>query len=102
WISTYLINLIYTYDLATRRVDSITTTNAPLLNVNTPTGFAEDKFGNIWIGGDAITRWNSRSKKIDTLITKIASQKNRKKGYTLMSDSSGEIWASVNDDGFAK
>jgi hypothetical protein len=70
--------------------------------VNTPTGFAEDRFGNIWIGGDAIARWNSRSKKIDTLITKIASQKNRKKGYSLMSDSRDDIWASVNDDGFAK
>jgi ligand-binding sensor domain-containing protein len=102
WISTYDINLVYTYDLETRRVDSITNTNSPLFNVNTPTSFAEDRFGNIWIGGDEIARWNSRSKKIDTLITKIASQKNRKKGYTLMSDSNGEIWASVNDDGFAK
>src|SRR4030095_5138859 len=102
WISTYHINHVYTYDLETRIIDSITNTNAPLFNVNTPTSFAEDRFGNIWIGGDEIARWNSRSKKIDTLITKIASQKNRKKGYTLMSDSSGEIWASVNDDGFAK
>src|SRR5678815_1967537 len=34
WISTYDINLVYTYDLETRRVDSITNTNSPLFNVN--------------------------------------------------------------------
>src|SRR5205823_1572984 len=43
-----------------------------------------------------------RLQKVDTTIEYLASQKNRKKGFTVMSDAIGDIWVMLNDDGFAR
>lgn len=102
WIAPYYINCIFRYDPVHRKLDTIDKQNNPLLNINVVTSFAEDKFGNMWIGGDAIARWNHKLNKIDTLVERIATQKNRKKGFITMNDSKGEIWTTINDDGFAK
>ncbi|HET9824464.1 MAG TPA: histidine kinase [Chitinophagaceae bacterium] len=102
WFSGNEVNKIFIYDRATGGLDSIDNSANPLLNVNLASGFAEDGKGNMWIGGDAIARWNARERKIDTLITHLSTQKNMKKGFDVMNDSQGGIWAMVNDDGIAK
>ncbi|HET9825227.1 MAG TPA: histidine kinase, partial [Chitinophagaceae bacterium] len=102
WVITDIENNVYRYDPGTNILDSLTKKNASLLNVNTANSLAEDKAGNKWLGGDAIARWNNALQKIDTLIQHIPTQKNRKKGFTVMNDSRGDIWVSINDDGFAK
>ena len=102
WIGTFDINAVYRYSFKQKKLESITKSNNPLFNINMPNSFAEDRNGNIWIAGDAIARWNCRSQKVDTLIEHLATQKNRKKGFTVMSDSKGCIWTSVTDDGFAR
>ena len=90
------------YDEASRRFDSLNSKNSPLLKVNVVNSFAEDARGNIWIGGDAIARWNNRSKKIDSLLEYMPTQKNRKKGFVAMNDSKGGVWVVTNDDGVIK
>ncbi len=102
WIGTESINKIYKYNRSTNELYEINATSNPLFNINMAHHIAEDKQGNIWLGGDAIARWNVKLSKIDTLIQYLPTQKNRKKGYAVMNDSKGEVWTLVNDDGIAK
>jgi ligand-binding sensor domain-containing protein len=102
WIGVNSVNKVYIYDEATRRFDSLNSKNSPLLKINLANSFAEDARGNIWIGGDAVARWNNRSKKIDSLLEYMPTQKNRKKGFVAMNDSKGAVWIATNDDGVIK
>ncbi len=101
WISNNEMNSIYYRDPSTNSLAFIDTAAHPLFKTNI-TSVAEDNVGNIWIGGDAIVRWNTTTQKIDTLIEHLATQRNFNKGYHLMSDSNGNIWTTVNDDGLVK
>ena len=102
WMGSENINTVYLYHPATGNLNKVTSTNNPLMKTNMVNSIAEDSEGNIWFGGDAIARWNPRMQKIDSLISRLPTQKNRKKGYSVMSDSQGNIWATVKDDGIAK
>jgi ligand-binding sensor domain-containing protein len=101
WIGATRINKIFRYNRATHSTDSLTSTIS-LLKINIVNSFAEDSQGNIWLGGDAIARWNPRKQKIDSLIEHLPSQKNRKKGYSVCNDSKGDVWVILNDDGLAR
>lgn len=101
WIPVYKTNTIYYYDRNARTFTTIDSKSYPIFKTNV-TSVAEDKEGNIWIAGDAIVRWNSKTKKIDTLIERLGTQQNSKRGYGVMSDSKGDIWTVVPDDGLAK
>src|SRR5436309_3425534 len=85
-----------------KKFDSLTAVTDPMLNLNLVTSMAEDSTGNIWIGGDAISRWNRKLERIDTLIEYLPTQKNRKRGFQVMSDSHGNIWIATKDNGFTK
>jgi ligand-binding sensor domain-containing protein/putative methionine-R-sulfoxide reductase with GAF domain len=102
WMATGKINSLICYKPATRRFEVINDTTNPLLKINNANSFAEDNTGNIWIGGDAIARWSFRKQQIDTLIEHLPTQKNRKKGFTVMNDLNGDVWVVINDDGIVK
>ncbi len=102
WVHHNNINTIYFYNFQQKKIRKIDINEYPLFKTNLINSIAEDKEGNIWIGGDAIARWNTKSEKIDTLIEYLPTQKNRKKGYTVFSDSKKELWVHLNDDGFAR
>ena len=102
WIIPNKVNSIFYYNKEAQQMRNVCDTENPLFRVNCAHHVAEDKEGNIWFSGDAIARWNSKLEKIDTLIEFLPSQKNRKKGFSVMTDSKGEIWVALNDDGFAK
>jgi ligand-binding sensor domain-containing protein len=101
WIVSNVINSVLYFNQKTKKIDSITSRTDQLFRVNGINGITEDKYGNIWFGGDAIARWNPRLKKIDSLIEHLPTQKNRNRGYTVMSDSKGNIWTTLNGDGIA-
>ncbi|HMC98653.1 MAG TPA: triple tyrosine motif-containing protein, partial [Ferruginibacter sp.] len=102
WIPPTVINTIFRYDYSRRTAERIDGNNDKLFKTNTTNSVAEDSAGNVWFGGDAIARWNPHLKKIDTLIEFLSTQKNRKKGFLVMSDSRGDIWVMLNDEGFAR
>ena len=102
WLASTEINKVVEYNSTTHQFTLITDSLNPALKVNMANSFAEDAKGNIWIGGDAIARWNCKLHKIDTLIERLASQQNRKKGYSVMNDTKRNVWVEVNDDGIAK
>jgi ligand-binding sensor domain-containing protein len=101
WVSDTEMNSIYNYDQKKKAFILIDDKANPLFKTNI-TSVAEDRSGNIWISGDAIVRWNPLVRRIDTLIEHLTTQSNFKKGYHVMADSKGDIWATVNDDGLVK
>lgn len=101
WIATYTSNTIYFYDYNARTFTKINSETYPLFKTNV-TSVTEDSKGNIWMAGDAIVRWNKKTQKVDTLIERIRTQQNSKRGYCVMSDSKGDVWTTVPGDGLAK
>lgn len=102
WILRNAINTIYFYNFQQNKIRKININEYPIFKTNLINSVAEDKEGNIWIAGDAIARWNTKNQKIDTLIEYLPTQINRKKGYSVFSDSKKDLWIYINDDGFAK
>lgn len=102
WITCYSINKVFVFDHLANNIDSIETIQNPNFNINLINSVAEDKIGNIWMGGDAIARWNRSKGKVDSLITILPTQKNNKKGFSVLQNSKGDIWATINDDGLAR
>ncbi|HSC39693.1 MAG TPA: histidine kinase, partial [Chitinophagaceae bacterium] len=103
WISSDQLNRIYCYSRSTGRFETIGgRVQDSLLRVNAVEGFTEDNRGNIWISGDAVARWNPRKRAIDTLIERLPSQRNRKKGFKVVSDARGDTWILITGDGIVK
>ncbi|MDB5224107.1 MAG: hypothetical protein JWN83_2774 [Chitinophagaceae bacterium] len=102
WIAGNQLNKIIFYNEVRKQFEILNSTNNNLLKVNSINSFAEDNRGRIWVGGDAIARFDPELQKFDTLIEHLSTQKSRKKGYTVMNDSHGDIWTTVNEDGMAR
>jgi len=102
WIAGNQLNKIIFYSDTYKQFKVLNRTNNDLLKVNSINSFAEDSRGRIWMGGDAIARFDTGLQQFDTLIEHIPTQHSRKKGYTVMNDSHGDIWTTVNVEGIAK
>jgi streptogramin lyase len=102
WVGTSSMNLMIYYNRLTRNFYSLDNKKDRLLETSGINSLAQDNRGNIWIGADAICRLNPQLQKADTLIEYLPTQKNRKKGFAVMSDSRGDIWVMLNEDGFAR
>jgi ligand-binding sensor domain-containing protein/two-component sensor histidine kinase len=97
WVVTNAAGRISYYDRITESFKLIDSKTNPLFKTNI-TSIAEDVNGNIWMGGDAIVRWNITKQRIDTLIENLEGQRNMKKGYNVMADSKAQIWTTVYTD----
>lgn len=102
WILYNKLNSILFYDYQLKRIREISHNEYAGLKTNLVNSVAEDNEGNIWIAGDAISRWNTKSQQIDTLIEYLPTQKTHKKGYSIFNDSKKVLWVCLNDDGFAR
>lgn len=102
WINPNIINTVYKYTLTNGNFITISQKDFPKLKINALNAIAEDSEGNIWMSGDGIARWNRAKNQIDTLIEYLPTQNTPKKGFIVMADSKGHVWALVNDDGFAR
>jgi ligand-binding sensor domain-containing protein len=102
WIPSDETNNVLYYKQGNKELDSITQVKDKNFKVNRVAAVAEDSKGNMWFGGDAISKWDPQRQKMERLIEWLPGQRNKKKGYMVMSDSRGNIWTKVNDDGFAE
>jgi hypothetical protein len=102
WMGTSMVNRVYKYNAINKSLFVIEARDNPLFKVNVANTIAEDTEGNIWLGGDAIARWNSKTSRVDSLVQHLPSQRSWKKGYSLMGDSRQNVWTFVNDDGIAR
>jgi ligand-binding sensor domain-containing protein len=102
WMPLSYSNLVACLNWKTKLISCVSDTTNPSFKVNIVNTIAEDWEKNIWFGGDAIARWNMKTRKIDTLIERLPTQRNRKKGFAVISDGNGDVWTMVKDDGFAR
>jgi len=102
WIPTEETNTVLHYSQERKTLDSITQIKDRNFKVNRVSVVAEDARGNMWFSGDAISKWDPQVQRMERLIDWLPGQRNRKKGYLVMSDSRGNIWTKVADDGFAE
>lgn len=93
WMCRYLEGAVARYDVATRRFVYFTTQTNPALPFTRVKSIAYDAYGDVWIGGHALARWNSRQEVFDTLITGYAGfNKYNDNILAISADSRGSLW----------
>jgi ligand-binding sensor domain-containing protein len=69
WVSFGRLNSVIRYDRRKREFSEISDRQWPKMKITYCFGMAEDRSGNMWLGGDGLCRWNAGKQAIDTLIT---------------------------------
>jgi len=68
WVSFGRLNSVIRYDPRRRQFMEISERQWPQLKITYCFSMAEDRNGNMWLGGDGLCRFNGRKQAIDTLI----------------------------------
>lgn len=104
WLSNNGSNIMVRYHAATRRF-SIYNANEEdkLLNINQAFGITEDRYGNIWLAGDGLCRWNRKLQRCDTLIKYFSAVNSLKNAMCVsFSDHADNLWFHIADNGIMK
>ena len=93
WMCSYLGGLVVRYHIASRTFTAFTAGTTPALPFNKVKSIVYDSYGDVWIGGHSLTRWNNRLQLFDTLITTYAGvNKFNDDILTLVADDNGALW----------
>lgn len=93
WFCSYLGGVVVRYNIATRIFTPFTSQTKPALPFVKVKSIAYDSYGDVWIGGHSLARFNTRQQIFDTLIT-VYGGVNRFNDdiLTLSADENGSIW----------
>ena len=93
WICGILDGVVARYHIASRTFKIFTPQTIPALPFSKVKSIAYDAFGDVWIGGHALTRWSSKLEVFDTLI-KVYGGANKYNDdiLTLSADARGSLW----------
>jgi ligand-binding sensor domain-containing protein len=93
WICSYLDGLVARYEIASRSFTVFTSGTKPALPFDEVKNSTYDAYGDVWIGGHSLTRWNSRLQLFDTVMTAYGGvNKFNDNILTLTADNSGSLW----------
>ena len=93
WMCTLLGGSLARYNIATRIFTFFTTNTQPAIPFNRVKSIAYDAYGDVWIGGHSLARWNSKKKIFDTLISVYAGpNKYDDDILTMVADNKGSLW----------
>ena len=93
WMCSYLNGLVARYDIANRTFTFFSAKTRPALPFNRIKSIAYDAYGNVWIGGHSLTRWNTQKQLFDTLISVYGGpNKYDDDILTLVADTRGSLW----------
>lgn len=97
WVSS---TNIYTYNPSTRSC-SLVPMNSPLFEkIHSPKAIIEDAFGDLWITGHGLVRYNSRLHKVDLLVDSFPYIKiPDKQVNAIVADNQNTIWINSNNNG---
>lgn len=99
WISFGNLNSVVYYERSTGKFHDISSANYPKLKITYVFSMAEDLFGNVWLAGDGLCRWNTTKKEIDTLIPyPKVSKLLRNYMLILGRDKKNNLWLSSYDN----
>lgn len=93
WMCSYLEGLVVRYHIASRTFVPFSSATKPALPFDRVKNIAYDSYGDVWIGGHSLARWNSQMQSFDTLINVYGGiNKFNDDILTLSTDDNGSLW----------
>ena len=93
WFCYQLEGVVGRYHIASRSFTFFTPKTEPALPFSKVKSIAYDSYGDVWIGGHSLARWNNRLQLFDTLITVYGgTYKFNDDILTLSADENGSLW----------
>lgn len=93
WMSGYLNGIVARYHIDTRTFTFFHTSSTPALPFLKNKFIVSDAYGDVWISGHALARWNQQLQQFDTLITTYAGRnKYNDDIVTITADAYGSLW----------
>ncbi len=93
WMIAHLGGAAMRYHIPTREFKLFTEITKPSLPFNKVKSIAYDTYGDVWLGGHSLARWNTAKQSFDTLITVYGGlNKFNDDILALGADSSGSLW----------
>lgn len=93
WICSILSGMVVRYHIPSRTFTVFTSTTTPALPFDKVKHIVYDSYGDVWVGGHALTRWNTRKKYFDTLITVYGgANKFSDDIIAIRADNNGSLW----------
>ena len=93
WMCGFLGGLVVRYYIPSRTFTVFTSQTKPALPFDKVKSIAYDSFGDVWIGGHSLARWNNQLQLFDTLITVYGgANKFNDDILILTADANGSLW----------
>ncbi|HEY3386335.1 MAG TPA: histidine kinase [Saprospiraceae bacterium] len=93
WIVSVLNGKVVRYHIPSRTYTLFTSETTPPLPFEKVKSVAYDAFGDVWIGGHSLARWNNQTQAFDTLITAYGgANKYNDDIVTFTADKEGSLW----------
>jgi ligand-binding sensor domain-containing protein/two-component sensor histidine kinase len=93
WMCGELQGLVVRYHIASRKFTLFTSTTQPALPFDRVKSIVYDSYGDVWIGGHSLARFNTKLQAFDTLLTVYGgANKFNDDILTLSADNNGSLW----------
>jgi ligand-binding sensor domain-containing protein/two-component sensor histidine kinase len=93
WMCGILQGLVVRYHIASRTFTLFNSTTQPALPFDRVKSIVYDSYGDVWIGGHSLARFNTKLQAFDTLITVYGgANKFNDDILTLSADDNGSLW----------
>ncbi|HZV69691.1 MAG TPA: histidine kinase [Saprospiraceae bacterium] len=100
WMCAELRGVVARYNLKLRTFDLFSATSNPPLPFEKVKSIAYDAFGDVWVSGHSLTRWNNQEQRFDTLITVYGGANKYYDDILMMAaDDDGSLWLHNNENG---
>lgn len=100
WMCSYMNGKLIRYHIPTRTFTLYSAQTTPALPFTKVKGVVYDAYGDVWISGHSLARWNNRLQTFDTLITVYGGEnKYNDDIITMRADSNGSLWMSNAGNG---
>lgn len=100
WMLSYLNGVVARYHPGKRIFEVFTADSKPALPFNKVKGIAYDAYGDVWISGHSLARWNNRENYFDTLMTVYGGDNKYNDDIIVMAaDESGSLWLHNAENG---
>jgi ligand-binding sensor domain-containing protein len=100
WFCALLGGRVVRYHIPSRSFTLFSPQTSPALPFEKVKSIVYDSYGDVWIGGHALTRWSNRLQRFDTLINVYAgANKFNDDIVALSADDNGSLWVHNADNG---
>jgi len=100
WLLNYNTNELARYNPRTRHLQVFNDSSDAPLPAMKPKFIAYDSYGDVWVGGNGLRRWNHLTGQFDTLIRIFAGRYPLEERVTgMIADNKGNLWLTTVDNG---